>query len=62
MRSFGSDNHSGIHPDVLAAIHNANVNHACAYGDDACSEELQEKVVCRDFRHTTITRSQDPPE
>jgi threonine aldolase len=44
MRSFGSDNHSGIHPAVLEALHQANVNHACAYGDDSFSEDLQKKV------------------
>jgi threonine aldolase len=44
MRSFGSDNHSGIHPAVLEAIHNANNDHACAYGDDIYSEKLQKKV------------------
>ena len=33
-RGFGSDNHSGIHPEVLAAIAEANVGHAHAYGDD----------------------------
>lgn len=34
MRSFGSDNNSGIHPAVLEAITAANVDHAVAYGDD----------------------------
>ena len=33
-RGFGSDNHSGAHPEVLAAIAEANVGHAHAYGDD----------------------------
>ncbi|MDO4217571.1 MAG: low specificity L-threonine aldolase [Bacteroidales bacterium] len=33
-RGFGSDNHSGISPEVLQAIANANVEHALAYGDD----------------------------
>ncbi len=33
-RGFGSDNHSGVHPEVLAAIAEANVGHAHAYGDD----------------------------
>ena len=33
-RGFGSDNHSGISPEVLQAIANANVDHALAYGDD----------------------------
>ena len=33
-RGFGSDNHSGISPEILEAIKNANVEHALAYGDD----------------------------
>jgi len=33
-RGFGSDNHSGICPEVLKAIADANVEHALAYGDD----------------------------
>lgn len=33
-RGFGSDNHSGISPEVLGAIAAANVEHALAYGDD----------------------------
>jgi len=33
-RGFGSDNHSGVHPEVLAAIAEANIGHAHAYGDD----------------------------
>jgi threonine aldolase len=44
MRSFGSDNHSGIHPAILEAIQAANTDHACAYGDDTYSEKLQQKV------------------
>jgi len=44
MRSFGSDNHSGIHPVILKAINQANVNHTCAYGDDTYSEVLQKKI------------------
>ena len=34
-RGFGSDNHSGVHPEVLAAIAAANVGHAPAYGTDS---------------------------
>jgi len=34
MRSFGSDNHSGISPEILQAIAAANVDHDLAYGDD----------------------------
>ena len=44
MRSFGSDNHSGVHPAILHAIHEANVDHTCAYGDDRYSERLQKRV------------------
>ena len=34
QRGFGSDNHSGISPEILEAIASANVDHALAYGDD----------------------------
>lgn len=33
-RGFGSDNHSGISPEILKAIADANIDHALAYGDD----------------------------
>lgn len=33
-RGFGSDNHSGVHPEVLAAIAAVNEGHAHPYGDD----------------------------
>ena len=33
-RGFGSDNHAGAHPDVLAAIAAASEGHVPAYGDD----------------------------
>lgn len=36
--SFGSDNHAGIHPDVLRAIGDANVGYASAYGADPWTE------------------------
>lgn len=45
MRSFGSDNHSGIAPEILEAISMANVNHCEAYGAD----EYTQKAVA-DFR------------
>ena len=38
MHSFGSDNHSGVHPEVLAAIADANQGHAPAYGADPVTE------------------------
>jgi len=34
LRSFASDNHAGVPPEVLAAIAEANVDHAVAYGED----------------------------
>src|ERR1700722_2293544 len=34
-RTFASDNWAGVHPDVLAAIVEANGDHASSYGDDA---------------------------
>lgn len=33
-RGFASDNYAGMHPEVLAAISAANVDHQSAYGDD----------------------------
>ena len=33
--TFASDNTSGVHPDVMAALAAANTGHAIAYGDDA---------------------------
>jgi threonine aldolase len=31
---FGSDNHSGVHPDILTALQNANEGYSIAYGAD----------------------------
>lgn len=42
MKSFGSDNHSGVHPDVLTALQEANVGHQPAYGGDAVTEKARE--------------------
>lgn len=39
MKSFGSDNHSGIHPQVLEAIAQANSEHVTAYGDDKYTQQ-----------------------
>ncbi|MCE1155095.1 MAG: low specificity L-threonine aldolase [Bacteroidales bacterium] len=35
MKAFASDNYSGIHPEILEAISDANLSHAVSYGDDA---------------------------
>lgn len=34
MKSFASDNYSGVHPDVMDALRNANEAHAGSYGND----------------------------
>lgn len=43
-RGFASDNYSGVHPEVLAAIAAANGGHQSAYGDDVYTEALQVQV------------------
>ena len=40
MRSFASDNNSGVHPLVMEALNRANRDHAIGYGDDPWTEEL----------------------
>lgn len=40
-RGFGSDNHSGIHPKILAAIADANTGHAPSYGTDAWTDRAE---------------------
>lgn len=34
LRGFASDNNSGVHPDILAAMGKVNIGHTIAYGDD----------------------------
>jgi len=38
MRAFASDNYAGAHPEVLAAIAEANADHAVSYGADPWTE------------------------
>jgi len=42
MRSFASDNNSGVHPLVLTALCEANRGHAIGYGDDPWTKEATE--------------------
>ncbi|MDQ3678693.1 MAG: beta-eliminating lyase-related protein [Actinomycetota bacterium] len=42
MRAFASDNYSGAHPDVLAAVVACNADHATAYGADPWTARAQE--------------------
>ncbi len=44
MRSFASDNNSGVHPLVLDAIIRANDNHAVGYGDDPWTVQAETKL------------------
>lgn len=34
MKGLASDNHSGVHPEIMRAIQNCNVGHAPSYGTD----------------------------
>jgi threonine aldolase len=42
-RGFASDNHAGVHPEVMAAIAAANEGHAGAYGDDPWTARAQQR-------------------
>jgi threonine aldolase len=42
-RGFASDNHAGVHPEVMAAIAAANEGHAAAYGSDPWTARAQER-------------------
>lgn len=42
MKSFASDNYSGIHPEILQAIIDANKAHQISYGDDFYTNEANE--------------------
>lgn len=42
VRGFASDNYSGVHPQVLAALAAANEGHQVSYGEDAYTARLQD--------------------
>lgn len=44
-RDFASDNYAGAHPEVLAALVDANGGHQTAYGADVYTARLQEVVA-----------------
>lgn len=44
MRSFASDNNSGVHPLIMDAIAKANSDHAVGYGDDYWTKEAATKL------------------
>jgi threonine aldolase len=42
-RGFASDNHAGVHPEVMAAVAAANEGHAAAYGADPWTARAEER-------------------
>ncbi len=43
-RGFASDNHAGVHPELMDAIAAANEGHAAAYGGDPWTARAQQRV------------------
>lgn len=43
-RGFASDNNSGVHPEILKAILEANEGHTVGYGDDIYTERAKAKL------------------
>lgn len=43
-RGFASDNYSGVHPEVLQALAEANLGHQTAYGEDQYTSRLSEVI------------------
>ena len=43
-QSFGSDNHSGVHPEILKALIDVNQSHCASYGTDDLSREFEAKL------------------
>ncbi|MFO8236154.1 MAG: low specificity L-threonine aldolase [Bacteroidales bacterium] len=41
-KGFASDNNSGVHPDIMKALNDANEGHTFAYGDDPYTREAYE--------------------
>lgn len=44
VKGFGSDNHSGVHPNILQAVVDANPGHAPAYGTDHFTKAANEVI------------------
>lgn len=42
--SFGSDNHSGIHPQLLQSLIEVNSNHYASYEQDPWSQKLKQQI------------------
>ncbi|WP_066588872.1 threonine aldolase family protein [Cellulomonas timonensis] len=52
-RDFASDNYAGVHPEVLAALAEANGGHEVAYGEDRWTARLQD-VLRQQFGPTAF--------
>jgi threonine aldolase len=44
LKSFASDNNSGVHPKIIEALNQANNGHAVGYGDDPITKKAVEKL------------------
>lgn len=53
MKSFASDNYSGIHPDILSAIQRANSAHEISYGDDTFTLEAN-RLFVNEFGNVSV--------
>jgi threonine aldolase len=42
-RGFASDNNSGVHPEIMKAMLDANIGHTVGYGDDIYTERAKTK-------------------
>ena len=42
--SFGSDNHSGVHPQILKAIERVNEGYCFGYGEDGYTEGVLRQI------------------
>ena len=43
-RGFASDNYAGVHPEIIAAIADANGGHQISYGEDVYTERLHDVI------------------
>ena len=53
-RGFASDNYAGVHPEVLAAIADANGGHQIAYGEDQYTARLAEVIAAEFGEHAEV--------
>ena len=59
-RGFASDNNSGVHPDILKAIGNANNGHCVGYGDDSYTIEAKETFKSSSPKHFLFFWEREP--